>query len=279
MRVIHSPEEMQEMALSLKRAGKSIAFVPTMGFLHEGHLSLIRRARSGGDILVVSIFVNPAQFGPSEDFEDYPRDPVRDLALCEKEGADIVFTPSVEEIYPSGYSTFVEETDLSRDLCGRKRPGHFKGVTTVVAKLFNIVLPDRAYFGRKDYQQSRVIARMVKDLSFPVKVVTCPIVREEDGLAMSSRNKYLGRKERKEALSIRRALDRARDLIEKGEESVPAVIGAIEEIIAKEPAARLDYIEIRDAENLEELDRVRNGAVIALAVFVGKTRLIDNLLI
>ncbi len=250
-----------------------------MGFLHEGHLSLIRAARPAADILVVTIFVNPTQFGPSEDLSSYPRDLERDLALCEKEGVDIVFAPATEDIYPEGYSTYIEESDLSRDLCGATRPGHFRGVTTVVAKLFNIVQPDVAFFGRKDYQQSRVIMKMVKDLNIPVRIEVCPIVREEDGLAMSSRNKNLNPVERQEALCLCRALLRAEELVRRGEKAAAVIKESIVEKIEKEPSARIDYIDIRDGETLELVDRIEEGTLIALAVVIGKTRLIDNLVI
>ncbi len=276
MIVIQSPREMQEKSLAFKREGKTISCVPTMGFLHEGHLSLMRAARAAADVLVVTIFVNPAQFGPSEDFSTYPRDLDRDLDLCRKEGVDIVFTPETSDIYPEGYSTYVEETALSRGLCGALRPGHFRGVATVVAKLFNILQPDRAFFGRKDYQQLRVIAKMVEDLNMPVEIIGCPIVREKDSLAMSSRNKYLNPEERKEALCLRRALLRAEELVKGGERSVSAIIAEMRTMIEKEPRARIDYIEIRDGETLEPVERVGEGTLIALAVFIGKTRLIDN---
>jgi pantoate--beta-alanine ligase len=209
MEIIKSPKKMQERALGLKAESKTISCVPTMGFLHEGHLSLIRSARTAADILVVTIFVNPAQFGPTEDLSSYPRDLERDIALCEKEGVDVVFTPGTADIYPEGYSTYIEETKLSKGLCGATRPGHFRGVATVVAKLFNIVQPDSSFFGRKDYQQLCVIKKMVKDLNIPIRIIGCPIVREEDGLAMSSRNKNLTPEQRKEALCLRQALLRA----------------------------------------------------------------------
>ncbi len=279
MEVISSPKEMQEKALALKRAGKTISCVPTMGYLHEGHLSLVRAARPAADILVVTIFVNPAQFGPSEDLATYPRDLERDLELCEKEAADIVFAPSENDIYPEGYSTYVKEEKLSRGLCGGVRPGHFQGVTTVVAKLFNIVQPDVAFFGRKDYQQARVIAKMTEDLNLPVRIEVRPIVREEDGLAMSSRNKYLTPDDRKQALCLYRSLLKAKEMAGRGEEDVGEIKREMEEIIKGEPSARIDYVEIVDGETLEPLEKVRQNAVAALAVFIGKTRLIDNLLL
>lgn len=278
MEIITSPQKMQERALSLKSGGKTISCVPTMGFLHEGHLSLIRAARPAADVLIVTIFVNPTQFGSSEDLSSYPRDLERDLALCEKEGVDIVFAPATEDIYPEGYSTYVEESDLSSGLCGAARPGHFRGVTTVVAKLFNIVQPDSAFFGSKDYQQSRVIMKMVRDLNIPIKIEVCPIIREEDGLAMSSRNKNLDPDQRQEALSLRRALLKAKELIKSGEAIAPIIRKAMEEVIGSQPQARIDYIEFRDGETLKPVDRAGEGTLIALAVFIGQTRLIDNLI-
>jgi len=279
MKVIQSVEEMSEASRSRKAAGKRIALVPTMGFLHEGHLSLIRAARKAGDVLVVSIFVNPAQFGPAEDLDSYPRDLERDLQLCEGEGTDIVFTPPAEEIYPDGYSTWVEETELSRGLCGAARPGHFRGVTTVVLKLFNIVSPDVAFFGRKDYQQFKVISKMARDLDLPVEVVGLPTVREPDGLAMSSRNAYLSDREREEALCLRRALLKARQLLAAGETSAAAVRREMERLIGVEPDARIDYLEFTDPETLQPRETVRPGDLAAGAVFINRVRLIDNLLL
>ena len=279
MEVISSPEKMQQKSLALKKAGKTISCVPTMGFLHEGHLSLIRAARAAADLLVVTIFVNPAQFGPSEDFGSYPRDMARDLRLCEKEGVDIVFAPGTSDIYPDGYSTYIEETDLSKGLCGATRPGHFRGVATVVAKLFNIVQPDIAFFGQKDYQQARVIMKMVKDLNLPIRIAVGPIIREEDGLAMSSRNKNLNPDQRREALCLHRALLRVEELVGGGEKDAAVIRESMVEIIEKEPSARIDYIEIRDGETLELIDQVGKGTLIALAVFIGQIRLIDNLVI
>jgi pantoate--beta-alanine ligase len=279
MKVINSIAEMEKASRSWKAAGKKAAFVPTMGFLHEGHLSLIRAAREAGDILVVSIFVNPAQFGPAEDLDSYPRNLDRDLKLCAGEGTDIVFNPPAREIYPEGYSTWVEETEVSRGLCGAARPGHFRGVTTVVLKLFNIVGPDIAFFGRKDYQQFKVIEKMVRDLNLPVEIAGLPTVREPDGLAMSSRNSYLSDRERKEALCLRRALLRARELAAAGESLAAAVRREMEEIIGREPDARIDYLEFRDPETLQPRETIRPGDLAAGAVFIGRVRLIDNLLL
>lgn len=279
MKTITSIAEMVEASRIWRAAGKKIAFVPTMGFLHEGHLSLIRAARQVGDIVVVSIFVNPSQFGPSEDFEAYPRDLDRDLQLCRKEGADVVFSPPPEEIYPEGFSTWVEEMELSRGLCGAARPGHFRGVTTVVLKLFSIVSPDLAFFGRKDYQQFKVISKMVRDLNLPVEIIGLPTVREADGLAMSSRNTNLSPEERKEALCLRRALLKAREMASAGETSAAVVRREMEEIIGKEPDARIDYLEFTDPETLRPRDTLRPGDLAAGAVFINRVRLIDNLLL
>ncbi len=259
--------------------GKRIALVPTMGFLHEGHLSLVRAARRAGDILVVSIFVNPSQFGPAEDLASYPRDLARDLELCEKEGTDIVFNPPGEGIYPEGFSTWVEETELSRGLCGAARPGHFRGVATVVLKLFNIVSPDLAFFGRKDYQQFKVIEKMARDLDLPVEIVGLPTVREADGLAMSSRNHNLSSQERKQALCLRRALLKAREMVAGGETSAAAVRKEMEGMIGREPDARIDYLEFADPETLQPREKLRPGDLAAGAVFIGNVRLIDNLLL
>ncbi len=276
MRMINSIAEMVETSRSWRADGKKAAFVPTMGFLHEGHLSLIRAARKAGDILIVSIFVNPAQFGPAEDLASYPRDLDRDLRLCEKEGTDIVFNPKAPEIYPEGFSTWVEETELSRGLCGAARPGHFRGVTTVVLKLFNIIGPDIAFFGRKDYQQFKVIEKMVRDLNLPVEIVGLDTVREPDGLAMSSRNSYLSERERKEALCLRRSLLKAREMVAAGETTAAAVRREMETLIGKEPDARIDYLEFTDPETLQPREQLRPGDLAAGAVFINRVRLIDN---
>ncbi|MDP8236931.1 MAG: pantoate--beta-alanine ligase [Candidatus Erginobacter occultus] len=279
MKTVTSITEMGEISRAGKAEGKRIALVPTMGFLHEGHLSLIRAARKAGDVLVVSIFVNPAQFGPAEDLDSYPRNLDRDLKLCAGEGTDIVFNPAGGDIYPEGYSTWVEETDLSRGLCGAARPGHFRGVTTVVLKLFNIVGPNIAFFGRKDYQQFKVIEKMVRDLDLPVEIVGLPTVREPDGLAMSSRNSYLSNRERKEALCLRRALLQAREMLAAGETSAAAVRREMEKLIGREPDARIDYLEFRDPETLKPRETLRPGDLAAGAVFINRIRLIDNLLL
>jgi len=276
METIKTPEEMQRRALELKRAGRVIAFVPTMGFLHEGHLSLMRIARERCDVLVVSIFVNPAQFGPNEDLDAYPRDFERDEALCEREGVDMVFYPEPGNMYAADASVWVDEESLSGVLCGASRPGHFRGVCTVVSKLFNLVLPDLAVFGEKDAQQLRIIERMVRDLNFPVEIIRGPIVREADGLAMSSRNKHLSESQRENALCLHRSLARALALFGQGEHEARALRQAMVDLIEPVSGAEIDYIEVVDDGSLAAVDEINNDALIALAVKIGGTRLIDN---
>jgi len=277
MRIVRSPKEMQAISKALFRAGKEIGFVPTMGYLHEGHLSLVRRARRENSVVVVSVFVNPTQFGPNEDFERYPRDLQRDAELLRKEGVDFLFAPEAKEMYPKGFSTFVEVEGLSKGLCGASRPGHFRGVATVVTKLLNIVRPTRAYFGKKDFQQLQVIRRLVEDLNLDCQVVGCPIVREEDGLAMSSRNVYLNEKERESALSLYRGLKLAKELFERGERSAERIKEEVRKFIEGFPeVTKVDYVEIVDSQTLKPVKEIKEGDTIALAVFVGKTRLIDN---
>lgn len=276
MEVISKPEKMQRLSLKLRSEGKTIGFVPTMGYFHEGHLSLMRKARQECDVVVVSIYVNPLQFGPREDFNRYPRDIERDLKMAESVGVDIVFAPTDEEMYPEGYQTFVEVTELTRGLEGIHRPGHFRGVTTVVAKLFNIVLPHKAYFGEKDFQQLRVVQKMVRDLNFPVEIVPCPTVREEDGLAMSSRNTYLSPDERKAATILYRSLKAADELFKSGERNATRLKAKVWEVLATEPLVRPQYVEIVDAETLEPVYTVDRPSVILLAAFVGQARLIDE---
>ena len=274
--VISKPEKMQRLSLKLRSEGKTIGFVPTMGYFHEGHLSLMRKARQECDVVVVSIYVNPLQFGPREDFNRYPRDIERDLKMAESVGVDIVFAPTDEEMYPEGYQTFVEVTELTRGLEGIHRPGHFRGVTTVVAKLFNIVLPHKAYFGEKDFQQLRVVQKMVRDLNFPVEIVPCPTVREEDGLAMSSRNTYLSPDERKAATILYRSLKAADELFKSGERNATRLKAKVWEVLATEPLVRPQYVEIVDVETLEPVYTVDRPSVILLAAFVGQARLIDE---
>ncbi|MCS7278576.1 MAG: pantoate--beta-alanine ligase [Thermodesulfobacteriaceae bacterium] len=279
MKIIEKISEMKNLIRSWKEKKLRIALVPTMGYLHEGHLSLVRKAKALGDKTVVSIFVNPLQFGPKEDFREYPRDLERDKALLEKEGVDTVFVPLAEEMYPSNFQTYVEVTQLTQGLCGAFRPGHFKGVTTVVLKLFNIIEPDWAIFGEKDYQQLKVIQQMVKDLNLEVKIIGCPTVREKDGLAMSSRNTYLSSEERISALSLYKALNLAEELIKRGEKESKEIKKKLKELISSFPYTQVQYIELVDPETLEPVEKVEKPILCALAVWVGKTRLIDNKII
>jgi len=276
MQILTTPRAMQDAALTLRAAGRRIGVVPTMGFLHEGHASLIRLARARADVVIVTLFVNPAQFGPNEDLSRYPRDFERDRALCEAEGADILFAPGADSVYAADASVWIDEDRLSRGLCGASRPGHFRGVCTVVAKLFNLTQPHVAVFGEKDAQQLRILRRMVRDLDIPVEVVAGPTVRETDGLAMSSRNAYLSPEERLQATCLRRALDAAASRLAAGERSAAALRAVMAEVIAGAPLARADYIEIVDDETLEPVTAVGRPALAAMAVFVGRTRLIDN---
>lgn len=271
-------DEVRRAVKEAKKDGKSVGFVPTMGYLHEGHRSLILRAAKENDFVVVSDFVNPTQFGPNEDFESYPRDIDKDSILCEEAGADIIFNPEPEEMYDNPL-TSVSVENITTKLCGVTRPTHFQGVTTVVSKLFNIVSPDRAYFGEKDAQQLIVIRKMVKDLNFDIEIIGCPIIREADGLAKSSRNTYLNPDERKAALCLSRSLKIGRDMIEKGELSAETVKYAIVNEITKEPLARIDYVEIVDLDTLEKTNKTNTGILCAIAVYIGKTRLIDNFII
>lgn len=277
MKVFQKPSEIQQEIIDLKRSGKTIGFVPTMGALHEGHLSLVRRCREENDIAVVSIFVNPKQFGPKEDYQKYPRNFERDKELLEKENVDYIFYPSVEDMYPEGYETYVDLERLPNHLCGLSRPGHFRGVATVVAKLFNIVQPDKAYFGQKDYQQAKIIKRMVEDLNFPIEIIVMPIVREDDGLAMSSRNAYLSPDERKNANVLYKSLQKAKDLIMSGEREVSKIKDEMIKILSS-VESRIDYVEIVEPETLESVDRIpdKGSVVVALAVYIGNARLIDN---
>lgn len=268
---------MQAWSRAARAAGRRVGFVPTMGYLHEGHLSLMREAKRRADLCVVSIYVNPTQFGPKEDFSRYPRDFERDRKLCESVGVDVIFAPTNEEMYPAGATTtWVEETAMSERWEGTSRPGHFRGVCTVVAKLFNCVLPDVACFGQKDAQQCAVLRRMVRDLDFPLEFVVCPTVREPDGLAMSSRNVYLSPTERQEALALRQSLDLARRELAAGR-TIDEVSAAMTALISSKPSARIDYIAFVDSETLLPVRRHEPGrTLVAMAVFVGKTRLIDN---
>jgi len=276
MRIIENITEMREWSEAERRAGRRIAFVPTMGFLHGGHLCLVRAAKARGDRLVVSIFVNPSQFGRGEDFTGYPRDFERDRELLENESVDVLFHPSVEEMYPQGAQTHVEVDRLSLPLCGALRPGHFRGVATVVSKLFNIVLPHVAVFGEKDFQQLQVIRRLVRDLSLGVEIIGHPIVREADGLAMSSRNAYLTGAERAAAVCLSRSLCKAERLFKRGETSAQDIVQIALEELQKEPLAAIEYVRLCDAKTLVDIERIDAPAVLALAVRIGRARLIDN---
>ncbi len=278
MKIIHSVPEMQDWAFEQKRAGRVIGLVPTMGFLHQGHLSLIDAARkNGADVVAVSIFVNPTQFGPTEDYECYPRDFEHDRTLCEEKSVDVIFAPSPSDMYHPDRSTWVVEETVSRGLCAETRPTHFRGVTTVVAKLFNAVLPDLAVFGQKDAQQAAVIRRMVRDLNFPIRIVTAPLVREADGLAMSSRNKYLSAEERSRALVLFRALSMAVKLLETGEETDLGEVTRVMKEMIVDAGGRPDYVEYRDAETMELPVPGTKVLTFAVAAYFGKTRLIDNM--
>lgn len=276
MIISESVQEVRNVTANWKKRGFSVGLVPTMGYLHPGHISLIERARKENDMVVVSIFVNPIQFGPNEDLDKYPRDMAHDREVCEKAGAELIFAPQPSEMYPCENLAFVDIRGLGDGLCGAKRPGHFRGVCTVVSKLFNIVLPDRAYFGEKDAQQLAIIKRMVKDLNFGTMIVSCPIVREPDGLAMSSRNLYLSPEERKAALSVSRSLSAAKELMRKGEKDAVKIRETIVAGISAEPLARIDYAEIVDSADLSPVQRIEKPVLAAVAVYFGKTRLIDN---
>lgn len=275
MKIVKTIKEVREIVSEWKTQGLSVGLVPTMGYLHEGHQSLIRRSNEN-DRTVVSVFVNPIQFGPNEDFAAYPRDLERDTKKCEEAGADLIFAPEASEMYAEDFSSFVDMTGPTDELCGLRRPRHFRGVCTVVSKLFNIVTPDRAYFGQKDAQQLAVIRRMVRDLSFGIEIIGCPIVREEDGLAKSSRNTYLSAEERKAAVIISKSLKAGQEIIEKGETDTAKIIESITALIESEPLAKIDYIKAVDADSIEPVDTVSGRVLFAAAVYIGKTRLIDN---
>lgn len=276
MKIINSIVHMQALAIAPERGERRIAFVPTMGYLHEGHASLLREGRKRGEVLVLSIFVNPIQFGINEDLDRYPRSLEQDCQLAEACGVDVVFIPTAAEMYPQGFQTGVTVRDLALPLCGASRPGHFDGVATVVAKLFNIVRPDVALFGNKDFQQLSVIRRMSADLNLPVEIVGMPIVRETDGLAMSSRNAYLSPAERQSALCLFRSIKRARELFAAGERSAAVLANEVRKIIEQDSAASIDYVEVRDGGTLHEIEVADDSTLLALAVKIGKTRLIDN---
>jgi pantoate--beta-alanine ligase len=276
MQIIKTIKELKLQIKTWKQNGESIGFVPTMGYLHEGHQSLIKRSVAENNKTIVSIFVNPTQFAPTEDLDKYPRNLEGDSELCEKTGVDIIFAPENEEMYAEDFSTFVDMNGLTKELCGKSRPTHFRGVCTVVNKLFNITTPDRAYFGQKDAQQLAVIKRMVRDLNMNVEIVGCPIVREPDGLAKSSRNVYLSPEERKSALVLSKAIFAGEKLIQAGERNPENIITAMREIIESEPLAKIDYIEIVDGDTVEKITTIKGTILTAIAVFIGKTRLIDN---
>lgn len=279
IKIVNTVEQVREEVRSWRKEGLSVGLVPTMGFLHEGHKSLIDKAVEENDKVVVSVFVNPTQFGPNEDFESYPRDMEKDAALCEGAGAALIFHPEPSDMYLDGYSTFVDMDTLTKGLCGKTRPTHFRGVCTVVSKLFNIVCPDKAYFGQKDAQQLAVIKHMVRDLNFGLEIVGCPIIREDDGLAKSSRNTYLNSDERKAATVLNKALAAGKEAVLAGEKDASKVKGIITDIIEKEPLAKIDYVEIVDWNNLEETDSTEGDILTAIAVYIGKTRLIDNFIV
>ena len=279
MKICKTIEEMRSASRDTRGEGKRFGFVPTMGALHEGHLSLVRAAKANSDVVAVSIFVNPLQFGPTEDLAKYPRSFERDRELLEKEAVDILFAPQPEEMYPKGAVTYVTVEGLSEKLCGRSRPGHFRGVTTVVAKLFHIVEPDLAFFGQKDAAQATIIRRMVRDLNLPVEIVVCPIIREPDGLAMSSRNVYLRPEERKAAPVLNRSLTETKNRFDQGERNARKLIAAGKRVLAQESRVRLDYFEIVDPDTLDPVLEVTSSALVAIAALVGNTRLIDNILL
>lgn len=279
MKLVHTIKEVREIVSEWRKEGLTVGLVPTMGYLHEGHQSLIRKSVEQNDRTVVSVFVNPIQFGPTEDLEAYPRDINRDMKAVEEVGGDLIFNPEPAEMYPGHFTSFIDTTETTELLCGAVRPIHFRGVCTVVGKLFNIVLPDKAYFGQKDAQQLATIRRFVRDLNFPVGIVACPIVREEDGLAKSSRNTYLSPAERQAALILSQSLKKGKALIEQGEKSAEKVKEVITESLKTEPLARIDYVEVVDFENIQRVETIEGETLVAIAVYIGKTRLIDNFII
>ncbi len=279
MKIVNTINEVREAVKAWHKQGLTVGLVPTMGYLHEGHASLIARASKENDRVVVSDFVNPIQFAPNEDLASYPRDVDRDAKVCEENGADIIFHPTPEEMYHKDFSTFVDITGPSEELCGKSRPIHFRGVCTVVSKLFLIASPDRAYFGQKDAQQLAVIKRMVRDLNFDIEIVGCPIIREADGLAKSSRNTYLSPEERKAAVILHKALEKGKELVLNGEKSAKAVIDTVTQIINSEPLAKIDYVQVVDFPNIKVVEDINGDILTAVAVYIGKTRLIDNFII
>ncbi|WP_270966535.1 pantoate--beta-alanine ligase [Campylobacter upsaliensis] len=278
MQIINDIKDLKNIIKKWKNQGLSIGYVPTMGYLHEGHLSLIKKA-SKNDKIIVSIFVNPMQFGVNEDLATYPRDLEKDAKLCENEGVAVLFTPSVEQMYPKGFSSYVDMNSLTDKLCGAKREGHFRGVCTILMKFFHLITPDVAYFGQKDAQQCAVVKHMVEDLNLDLEIEICPIIREKDGLAKSSRNVYLNEAERKAALVLSRAIFLGENLIQKGERESKIILQAMREELQKESLARIDYIELVNPKTMQNLERIEDSALGALAVYIGKTRLIDNFLL
>lgn len=279
MKIVSTVEQVREEVKKWRQQGLTVGLVSTMGYLHEGHKSLIDKAVAQNDKVVVSVFVNPIQFGPTEDLATYPRDLERDAALCEDAGAALIFHPEKEDMYFDDFCTYIDMDGLTKGLCGKTRPIHFRGVCTVVGKLFNIVHPDRAYFGQKDAQQLAVVRRMVRDLNFDLEIVGCPIIREEDGLAKSSRNTYLSEEERKAAVILHKGLVKGEEMVSAGEKDVKKVLDAITEIIESEPLARIDYVEAVDFDNIETIDTIKGSVLVAVAVYIGKTRLIDNFIV
>ena len=279
MQVVKTVKEVREIVKEWRKEGLTVGLVPTMGYLHEGHQSLISRSAKENDRTVVSVFVNPIQFGPNEDLATYPRDLKRDMQKVEEAGGNIIFNPEPSEMYPEHFTSFIDTTETTELLCGARRPVHFRGVCTVVGKLFNIVAPDRAYFGQKDAQQLATIKRFARDLNFDVEIVPCPIVREDDGLAKSSRNTYLAPDERKAALILSKSLMKGKAAIENGERSAAKVIGIITESLETEPLAKVDYVEVVDFDNIQRVDTIGDNTLVAIAVYIGKTRLIDNFII
>ncbi|MDO4972276.1 MAG: pantoate--beta-alanine ligase [Bacteroidales bacterium] len=279
MKVVKTIKETREIVAAWRKEGLTVGLVPTMGYLHEGHQSLIAKSVSENDRTVVSVFVNPIQFGPNEDLEAYPRDLERDMQLVEATGGDLIFNPEPSEMYPSHFTSFIDTTETTELLCGAVRPIHFRGVCTVVGKLFNIVRPDRAYFGQKDAQQLATIRRFVRDLDFDIDIVPCPIIREDDGLAKSSRNTYLNAEERQAALILSKSLALGKKAIEEGEKDAKKVIEIIKSNLSTEPLARIDYVEVVDFENIQRVDTIAGETLVAIAVYIGKTRLIDNFII
>ena len=278
MKIVSTVEEVRAQVKEWKKEGYTIGFVPTMGYLHEGHASLMDAAGEN-DKVVVSIFVNPIQFGPNEDLESYPRDLEHDAKVCEEHGVDLIFHPTPEEMYGEHFYTYVDMDVLTKELCGLSRPIHFRGVCTVVNKLFNIVTPDHAYFGEKDAQQLAIIKRMVKDLNMPLEIHGCPIIREEDGLAKSSRNTYLSEEERKAALVLSRSIFLGKEMVEKGERDAKKVVAAMTAEIEKEPLAKIDYVKVVDLETMQQVETIEHDILTAIAVYIGKTRLIDNFMV